>query len=200
MSDRNAIVVIASLLYEVLKITCIMQKRFPKKQTVAIQVSLTAVMTALVAAATFIVRIPNPMGGYFNFGDVMIFAVALTFNPAIGGFAGGVGSAISDAIGYPVFVIPTLIIKGLEGLLAGLISNRLSVSRDVLAVCVGGAEMVGGYFLAEWLLLPVWGVSSYGWVGALGEFPGNVVQVVVGAAIGLPIAYFVRMRLPEILK
>lgn len=159
-----------------------------------------AVMTALVAVATFIVRIPNPMGGYFNFGDVMIFAVALTFRPVIGGFAGGVGSAISDAIGYPVFVIPTLIVKGLEGLLAGLISNRKSSSRDVLAVCAGGGEMIVGYFIFEWLVLPVWGVTSYGWVGALGEVPGNFIQILLGAAVGIPVAYFVRMRLPEVLK
>jgi uncharacterized membrane protein len=177
-----------------------MTTRFPKKEIVAVQISLMAIMTALVAAATFIVRIPNPMGGYFNFGDVMIFAVALTFKPAIGGFAGGVGSAISDAIGYPVFAIPTLVIKGLEGLLAGFISNRRRASRDVLAVCIAGSEMIIGYFLAEWLVLPVWGVSSYGWIGALGELPGNLVQILVGADIGLPVAYFVRMRLPEILK
>lgn len=178
----------------------IMQTRFPKRETVAIRLSLMAVMTALVAAATFIVRIPNAMGGYFNFGDVMIFAVALTFGPVIGGFAGGVGSAISDAIGFPVFVIPTLVIKGLEGLLAGLIANRKSTSRDVLAACVGGVEMIFGYFLVELFVLPVWGVLGWGWVGALGEVPGNIGQVLIGAGLGIPVSYIVRRRLPEILR
>jgi uncharacterized membrane protein len=170
------------------------------KETLSIQLSLLAVMTALVAVATFIVRIPNPMGGYFNFGDVMIFAVALSFKPVIGGFAGGVGSAISDSIGFPVFVIPTLVIKGLEGLLASLITDKKSVSRDALAVCIAGGEMILGYFLVEWLILPIWGVPEWGMVGALGELPGNIGQILIGAVVGIPVAYVVRRRLPEVLK
>jgi len=152
------------------------------------------VMTALVAVGTFIIRIPNPMGGYFNVGDVMIFVSALAFNPLVGGFAGGVGSAISDAIGFPLFVIPTLIVKGLEGFLAGLIANRRSVFRDVLAVVVAGSEMIIGYFLVELYALQ-WGLG-----GALGEVPGNIAQIVIGGLVGIPIAYVVRRRLPEILK
>jgi uncharacterized membrane protein len=158
-------------------------------------------MTALVAIATFIVRIPNPMGGYFNFGDVMIFVVALIFGPIIGGFAGGVGSAISDSIGgYLVFVIPTLVIKGLEGLLVGLITGRKSAFRDVLAVCVGGGEMILGYFLVELFVLPVWGIPEWGFVGALVELPGNIGQVLIGGLVGIPLAYVLRRRMPEILK
>lgn len=171
-----------------------MQTSYLKREKLAIQISIMAVMTALVAAGTLIIRIPNPMGGYFNVGDVMIFVSALTFNPMVGGFAGGVGSAISDAIGFPVFVIPTLIIKGLEGFLAGIISNRKSVFRDILAVVVAGSEMIIGYFLAE--LYPLqWGLG-----GALAEVPGNIGQIFIGGIVGIPIAYVVRRRLPEILK
>lgn len=159
-----------------------------------IQITLSAVMAALVTVGTLIIRIPNPMGGYFNVGDVMIFVGALTFNPIVGGFAGGVGSAIADMIGFPVFAIPTLIIKGLEGFLAGFITNRKNVFRDILAVVVAGSEMIVGYFLAE--LYPLqWGLG-----GALAEVPGNIAQIVIGGLVGVPIAYVVRRRLPEILK
>jgi len=89
-----------------------------------------AVMSALVAVGTLIIRIPNPMGGYFNVGDVMIFVSALTFSPLIGGVAGGLGSAIADIIGFPLFVVPTLIIKGLEGLIAGIISSCTKVIKE----------------------------------------------------------------------
>jgi uncharacterized membrane protein len=150
------------------------------------------IMAALVAVATLIIRIPNPMGGYFNVGDVMIFVTALTFNPLIGGFAGGVGSAIADAIGFPIFVVPTLIIKGLEGFLAGIITNRKNVFRDILAVVVAGSEMIAGYFLAELYVLQ-WGLG-----GALAEVPTNITQIVIGGLIGIPVARIVRERLPEI--
>ena len=60
----------------------------------------------------------------------MIFVSAFTFGPIVGGFAGGVGSAISDvATGYAYFSPFTLIIKGAEGLIAGLISNRLKQEK-----------------------------------------------------------------------
>ena len=93
-------------------------------------------MSALVAVGTLIIRIPNPMGGYFNVGDVMIFVTALTFNPLVSGIAGGLGSSLADLIGFPLFVIPTLIIKGFEGLLASLISNKKNVYYDIFGVFI----------------------------------------------------------------
>lgn len=171
-----------------------MQKKYASSQVLLVQVSLIAVMAAVVAAATFIIRIPNPMGGYFNLGDVAVFAVALTFNPVVGGVAGGLGSAISDLIGFPVFAVPTFIIKGLEGLLASGISNKKSGFRDIIAVVVAGSEMVVGYFVVEFFFLQ-WGLGA-----ALGEVPGNIVQVVVGGVFGVPLGYMIRRRLPEILS
>jgi uncharacterized membrane protein len=165
-----------------------------KKQKAVIQLSLMAVMSALVAVGTLIVRIPNPMGGYFNVGDVMIFVTALTFNPVIGGVAGGLGSAIADIIGFPLFAIPTLVIKGLEGLLASLITNKKNLFRDVLAVVVAGTEMVIGYFVVELFVLQ-WGLG-----GALAEVPANIAQVTIGGLVGVPIALVLRRRLPEILR
>ena len=69
-----------------------------------VEISIWATMAALVCIATLIIRIPNPMGGYFNIGDVMIFVSALTFGPIVGGVAGGIGSSLADLIGFPVFV------------------------------------------------------------------------------------------------
>jgi uncharacterized membrane protein len=163
-----------------------------EKQKVVIQLSLMAVMSALVTVGTLIVRIPNPMGGYFNVGDVMIFVTALTFNPLIGGVAGGLGSAIADIIGFPIFAIPTLVIKGLEGLLASLITDKKNFYRDVLAVVVAGTEMVLGYFLVE---LYLWGIG-----GALAEVPANIAQIAIGGLVGIPVALVLRRRLPEILR
>jgi len=150
-----------------------------------------AVMSALVTVGTLIVQIPNGMGGYFNVGDVMIFVAALTFNPLIGGTAGGLGSAIADLPGYPVYALPTLVIKGLEGLLASLVTNKKSVFRDVFAVVAAGVEMVVGYFLVETYL---WGIGE-----ALAAIPLNIAQIAIGGIVGIPIALVLRRRLPEIL-
>lgn len=164
-----------------------------KKQKAVIQLSLMAVMSATVTVGTLVIRIPNPMGGYFNVGDVMIFVAALTFNPLVAGVAGGLGSAIADMLmGYVVFAIPTFVIKGLEGLLASRITNKKSIYRDVLAVIVAGIAMIVGYFIVEVFM---WGIG-----GAIAEVPANIAQIFLGGVVGVPIAVILRRRLPEILK
>jgi uncharacterized membrane protein len=163
----------------------------PDKRTATLIVAQAGVMAALVAVATFLVQIPIPATkGYLNFGDIMIFISAFTFGPIVGGFAGGVGSAISDiASGYAYFSPFTLVIKGAEGLIAGLISSRLSKKRNIIVVVIAGAEMVTGYFLAEF-----YGLSE-GWA-ALGEVPFNILQIAAGGIIGIPIAIILIKRLP----
>jgi uncharacterized membrane protein len=132
------------------------------------------------------------MGGYFNVGDVMIFVSALAFGPVVGGLAGGIGSGLADFFGFPQFVFFTLIVKGVEGLLAGAISDRKSHVKDIIAVIVGGVEMVLGYFVTE--------IYLWGFGGALAEIPGNIGQIVVGGVVGIPIVLVLRRRLPEIMK
>ena len=162
------------------------------KKRISLIIAQAGVMAALVAVATFLVQVPIPATkGYLNFGDIMIFVSALTFGPIIGGFAGGVGSSISDvASGYAYFAPFTLVIKGAEGMIAGFVSNRLSRKRDVAAVVVAGIEMVAGYFLAEFFGL------SERWA-ALGEVPFNIIQIAVGGIVGIPIAILLLKRLPE---
>ncbi len=159
-----------------------------------IQLALSGVMAALVAVATYLVQIPNPpTHGYINFGDIMIFVSAFTFGPIVGGAAGSIGSALSDlASPYAYFAPFTFVVKGLEGVLAGLISNRRSPRRDILAVVIAGLEMVTGYFLVEFFPLQA------GWA-ALTEVPGNILQILIGGVVGIPIAYFIRKNLPEAL-
>ncbi len=164
-----------------------------KQKSPVLTIALSAVMAALVAAATYLIQIPIPQtGGYLNVGDAMIFTAALIFGPVVGGFAGGVGSAISDLVlGFAGFAPITLVVKGVEGVLAGIISNGKSSPRDILGAVVGGAEMVLGYFLAEFFLLG----AGY---AALVEVPGNIFQVVFGGLIGLILSDIVRKHLPAI--
>jgi uncharacterized membrane protein len=142
-----------------------------------------------------LIQIPNPpTRGYINVGDAMIFVSALSFGMFVGGIAGAVGSSLSDILtGYAFYAPFTFIIKGTEGLLAASITNRKSVSRDIIAVTIAGLEMVLGYFLAEFFPL------QYGWA-ALTEVPGNISQMVIGGIIGIPLTIIIRRRLPEVLK
>ena len=156
----------------------------------ALEISTIAIFTALVAVATLVVRIPVPAtGGYINVGDAIIFVAALSMGWLVGGIAGGVGSAIADMIGFPVFAPFTLVIKGLEGLIAGQIANGQSYKRDILAWGTGSTIMVAGYFVVEAYIMKI------GAPAAFVEVPGNFFQVIFGGVIGLPLSRIIRKQI-----
>ena len=166
-------------------------------RTPIITITITAVFTALVFLSTYVFYIPIPSTqGTFNFGDIMIFISALTFGPTIGGFSGGIGSSLSDALGgFGIFAPFTLIIKGFEGYVAGLISQKnYRLSTVLIAWAAGSLIMVVGYFLTESLFISlVFGSSQYtGIAAALGELPFNIVQVMGGGLVGIPVSFVLR--------
>lgn len=167
-----------------------------------VSVALVAVLTALVTAVTMTLAVPfPPTRGFFNLGDSMVFFSALTFGWRAGLICGGVGSAAADVLlGYGYFAPITLIAKGSEGLVAGLLAKMNGGMREWmmwLGVAAGGLCMVASYFFGE--------VLYYGIGPAIAEVPVNVTQAAVGGSIGVLISYPVREmlkrfpRLPDVL-
>ena len=162
-----------------------------KRRSTTTKITLSVVLASAVTVSTMVIRVPVPAtSGYLNFGDIMIFVSALLFGEYVGGFAGGVGSAIADILGFPAFAPYTLAIKGLEGILAGYISNGKSLIRDVVGCAAGAAAMVFGYFVVETYII------GFGLGAALVEIPPNLLQVGAGALIGIPAARTLRKRIP----
>ena len=160
-------------------------------------ITQTGVLIALTVVATMFIRIPNPATqGYINLGDSMIFTIAVVFGWRVGGLSGGVGSALADMIsGYFLWSPWTLIIKGVEGCLVGILAwwghRRFSGWRDQVvsgsAIFVGGIWMVLGYYMA--------GTALFGSIVALTEIPGNLVQAGVGLMAALPLSILLRRAL-----
>lgn len=156
-----------------------------------VKVALCGIMAALVCVTTLLIQVPvPPTRGYINVGDAMIMVAALSFGPIVGGFAGGVGSALADILGGWVHWAPfTLIIKGVEGVIAGFIARRggSGIHTLLIAWIIGCGEMVLGYFTVESIL--------YGVGPALVEVPGNTFQMIVGGVVGIPVSLAVRRRM-----
>jgi uncharacterized membrane protein len=159
-----------------------------------IVVSIAAIFAAFTCILTFIVPFIIPTTqGYINLGDIGVMISGLLFGPIIGGIAGGLGSALTDVFLAPQYAFPTLIIKGLEGFIIGLIANPCRFYqkfnyRDVLAVISGGLLMVFGYFLAE--------IFLYGFPSALFElFFNGVVQFGLGALVASLFTIFARKNI-----
>ena len=81
-----------------------------------------ALFTALTTAATMVVRVPSPTGGYVNAGDAVVLLCAFVLGPVPGAVAAGIGSALADVFGgYFLYAPATLVIQGLTALVAGLL-------------------------------------------------------------------------------
>jgi uncharacterized membrane protein len=160
----------------------------PKAQQLSksVQLALLAILTALTTVLTLVIRIHVPAtGGYLNFGDIGVFFAGLLLGP-VGGIAGGVGSSLADLIGYPMYAPLTLVVKGLEGTIAGFIFRASRTipntkQRLLLALVCGSLIMVLGYLAGETVMFGL----QVGWLpsfaNALSEVPINILQVVVGS-------------------
>ena len=164
-----------------------------------LKLAMASLFAALVCVATLTLVISIPATtGYFNVGETVIYTAALLFGPLVGGIAGGAGAAIADMIGFAQFAPGTLIIKGLEGAIVGFLNKKLQqrtrsfTLSATIAVIIGGLEMVAGYFIYEQLAL------GYPFAVALVEVPFNIVQMLVGLAVALPIMHAVLRIFPQL--
>ena len=164
------------------------------------KLALTALMAALTAVLT-LASVPLPGGGYYNFGDVAIFIAAAALGPVAGAFAGGLGGALGDLIlGYTFYAPFTLVIKALEGLIAGLLFKAFKsafikeggrVKKAVFSAVSnvgGGLMMAAGYFLAEGLLL-----AEGKWQGGLVNLPWNILQGALSAVVAAVVLFVCRL-------
>jgi len=160
------------------------------------KLSLLGLFSALVVVATIVIRLPVPAtGGYFNLGDTIIFITSILLGPVFGMIAGGVGSALADVIGGFVQFAPwTLVIKGIEGLVAGLLIRAfradpgtvLGTLLAFVSFVVAGLWMAAGYFGAEYVIF------GLDWAPPTSELPFNLAQAGISAVVAgilTPILY-----------
>ena len=153
-------------------------------------IALCGIFAALVFIGTEL-KIPTAIG-YMNLGDGVILVASYFIGPAAF-FPAAIGSALGDLIaGYPVYIAPTFVIKGLMGLVAALIMS-LSYGKKVIGVLIRIAAsvlaeliMVGGYFIFE--------IFMYGREAALGSVAFNFVQAGTAIIIAVPLTYAIKVK------
>ena len=157
-------------------------------------VGITAAFATLAFLGTTVIRIPIPAsGGYFNLGDTFVMAAALLYGPVVGGLVGAIGPAMADALGFPQFILATAVVKGIEGLVIGLLAGaKPRAMRVVIALLVGVAVLVGGYYVFEAFIypmlaksIPFFGVTDA--AAALAELVPNFLQGAISAVIAFGI-------------
>jgi uncharacterized membrane protein len=155
---------------------------------------LIFLLAGATAALTIVVRIPIPgTGGYLNFGDVAVIFCGLFLGKKYGAIAGGVGSALADVIGgFFIFAPITLVAKGLEAFLAGLISERKT-------------------YLFQWQKIALYVISLFTILGISlrGRYIVNAIPTIeihhifgllVDVALGIAIHLFIAMLLFKLIN
>lgn len=134
-----------------------------------------AILMALTVVMTMVVHIPTiGTNGYLNLGDMVVLLAALILGKKGGFVVGGLGSAIADLLlGYVHYAPITLIVKGLEGYIAGsLLETEIGKRKPLIVTSIAGIFMAFGYFVPE--------IFMYG-KGAIASIPGNIMQGLLGA-------------------
>ena len=159
-----------------------------KKRSPWLRMTTRAVAYAAVSVAgVFVATLAGFGAGAFSFnlGDTLILLASALFGPVIGMIAGGLGSFLADLAVYPTTMLFTLVIKGVEGLICGLLLLlvRKTVQKPALIWLFSGLSMVfstflmaGGYYLCQSLF---YGTAE----SALVALPMDLVQASVSFAL-----------------
>lgn len=160
------------------------------RQISPFNIAVTAVFTALVCIATMMISTYVPATeGFFNVGESMVYLAAILFGPAVGAFAGGVGSMMADLLlGYAVFAPATLVVKACEGAIVGVLAKKTpkfgsATSWRFLTLILGVA--VGSYIW--WVGTSYYSGEMYLTLG-LGEMLLNIPTlfwVLMGALVAI---------------
>ena len=102
----------------------------------------TALFGALSCVATWVIRIPSPLGGYLNLGDGLVLLCGFCLGGWYGVSAAGIGSMMADFFGGYLHYMPaTLLIKAFMAATAGVLYQVIrkgQKSRTLLAATVSG--------------------------------------------------------------
>ncbi len=137
---------------------------------------LTAVLSAMVYVLTAFIHIPTHQG-YIHVGDGIIYLAAALLPWPYAMLTGAIGAGLSDYLsGYPLWVLPTVIIKALTVLAFSRSKPSIIHKRNLIGLVPAALIGIGGYYVA--------GAILYGsWAAALVDIPTNALQCVGSAAL-----------------
>ncbi|MCI7330514.1 MAG: ECF transporter S component [Selenomonadaceae bacterium] len=149
-------------------------------------------MTALVFVATFVPRIPIPLG-YAHLGDAVIFFLAISMERREAFLAACLGSALSDILGgFLIWAGPTLVIKLVMAYIVWHLAAREDAGRlrTLMAFILSSLWMAFAY--------TVFGALLYDSLAAgLASAPGLLMEGAVNTLAALALLPAVRRIMRE---
>lgn len=155
------------------------------------QLAILAVIIALNVVLSYIVKIPVPAtNGFVNLVEAGIFIAALLGGARQGMVVGGLSGLLLDLLaGYPQWMVFSLIIHGVEGLIVGYFGYQKKTISQIIGLILGSLIMIIGYLLA--------GAFLYNWAAGFASIIGNVAQSVMGLVVALLLIPIFK-RIPQV--
>ena len=141
-------------------------------------------MSAFVFIATFVPKIPIPLG-YAHLGDAAIFLSVIFCGRKVGILSGIIGSALADFLsGFPLWILPTIIIKAAEAEIFWSLKDK----NLILSLILASVVMAFGYTLA--------GAALYDSLSAgFASAPGLLLKAAVNILITLILSGAIKHKL-----
>ncbi|MFS0576449.1 ECF transporter S component [Sporosarcina sp. 179-K 3D1 HS] len=160
---------------------------YTKIRTKTFDLVLTAILAALIFAATMInIKLPFGQGGLIHLGTSMLFMAAILFGPKKGALAGAIGMGLFDILGgWAIWAPTTIIARLLQGLIVGKIAwskghQGDSVKLNILAAIASMPVMMAVYYIGQ-------GIMFGNWIQPLASIPGDTIQNFAGLLIAIPV-------------
>ena len=123
--------------------------------------TLSALFAALIFLFTaYLFHIPTPFG-YTHFGNTLIFLVG-TLLPAPYAWASVViGCGLADVFTAPVWVLPTILVKGATVLMMSSKTEKIICTRNTIGLVLAYLVNFLGYYLFTGFMYGSWLFSFY---------------------------------------
>ena len=139
------------------------------------ELTLTAIMSAFVFIATFVPKIPIPLG-YAHLGDAAIFLIVIYCGRRIGIISGTIGSAFADLLsGFPIWIVPTIFIKAVMA----ETFDRIRENNFLISLIVACFIMTAGYTIFGAILYNSLTAGLSSTPGLLAKSVTNIVVTVI---------------------
>ena len=142
-----------------------------------LQLSIFALYMAIICIVTMFTKIPIPLG-YAHIGDSIILTFALFYGGKKGFIVGGIGSAMSDLLsGFPQWIIPTFIIKGIMAVIMASIARKKDGSYQIISIRTFIGAVVSMLFMVCGYVCT--GIFMEGFAAGIASAPGLLIKSVV---------------------
>jgi uncharacterized membrane protein len=178
-------------------------KNFKPSSINTIDIVQVALMAAMAFVVTMVTQIPYGNKAVVHLGDVVVFVAALILGKKKGFMAAALGMCLFDLTSAYYYWAPvTFIAKGMMAYIAGAIAFRKdyegdSLLNNIVACTLGGIFMIAAYYVGGVIINTfIFASGSSATVTSriyanmtaeLINVPGNIIQVLVGIVIGLPL-------------